>query len=112
MLIRNRLQGTETDSPETTKKSDNIDLFAAGPRMPQVKPVKSLVPPPMDQDSGSSDNSNSRRSVDDMNSSPSSRNSKVELQAELLRLEAEKEQLEIDRQRLDEEKVITKNFNF
>lgn len=35
----------------------------------------------------------------------SSRNSMIELQAELLRLEAEKEQLEIDQLRLDEEKV-------
>eukprot|EP00596_Hydrurales_sp_CCMP1899_P005210 CAMPEP_0119051770 /NCGR_PEP_ID=MMETSP1177-20130426/73275_1 /TAXON_ID=2985 /ORGANISM="Ochromonas sp, Strain CCMP1899" /LENGTH=724 /DNA_ID=CAMNT_0007031091 /DNA_START=367 /DNA_END=2541 /DNA_ORIENTATION=- len=77
--------------------------------MPQVKPVKPLVPPPTDpaqkdHDPSSSDSSSGRRSVDDMNSSPSSRNSKVELQAELLRLEAEKEQLEVDRQRLDEEK--------
>lgn len=37
----------------------------------------------------------------------SSRNSVIELQAELLRLEAEWEQLEVDQQRIEEEKVCT-----
>ena len=82
-------------------KSDNIDLFAAGPRRPQMKPLQ----PPISNPPSSSAGIDGRRSVQDMASSPGLRNSMTELQAELLRLEAEKEQLEIDKQNLDTMKV-------
>ena len=42
-------------------------------------------------------------------SASASRNSMIELQAELLRLEAEKEQIEMDQLRLDEDKVSTED---
>ena len=45
-------------------------------------------------------------------SASASRNSMIELQAELLRLEAEKEQIEMDQLRLDEDKVSTKMYHF
>ena len=88
-------------------KSDNIDLFAAGPRRPQMKP---LQPPITSSPPSSSAGIDGRRSVQDMASSPGLRNSMTELQAELLRLEAEKEQLEIDKQNLDTMKVNNPYF--
>jgi hypothetical protein len=102
-----RRQVTESTDPEV--KSDNIDLFAAGPRRPQVKPLQPVVvPSPTPSELESSTDSNSKlnkRSIEDMTSTPAIRNSKNELRAELMRLEAEKEQLEVDRQRIDDERV-------
>ena len=101
-----RRQVTESTDPEV--KSDNIDLFAAGPRRPQVKPLQPVVvpsPTPSDLESSTV----SKRSIEDMTSTSAIRNSKNELRAELMRLEAEKEQLEVDRQRIDDERV---NFDF
>lgn len=90
-------------------KTDNIGLFAAGPRRPQTKPVQPATPtppPPSDPDSNNDGVvHDKKRSVEDMASSPGARNSKNELRAELMRLEAEREQLEIDRQRIDQDKV-------
>lgn len=116
-----------------SSSSSNIDLFAAGERKilkPPAPVVNTIVTPvtekavsstqsptstvvPTSVPASSSSSSTSSTVLNDIviPSSPisvapsASRNSLIELQAELLRLEAEREQLEIDQQRLDEEKV-------
>jgi hypothetical protein len=97
-----------SESPDHEVKTDNIDLFAAGPRKPAVKqlqPVIAPTPPPLSESATDSTIHDRKRSIEDMASSPGLRNSKTELRAELMRLEAEKEQLEIDKQRINDEKV-------
>ena len=104
--IDDRQQATDSPDHEVKPgnvKSDNIDLFAAGPRRLPVKPLQQIVAPTPPSNS----DSDSRRSVQDMATSPGIRNAKTELRAELLRLEAEKEQFEIDRLRIEQEKVST-----
>lgn len=97
-----------SESPDHETKTDNIDLFAAGPRKPAVKQIQQVIapiPPPMSESATDTTIHDRKRSVEDMASSPGLRNSKTELRAELMRLEAEKEQLEIDKQRINDEKV-------
>lgn len=97
-----------SERPDHDVKTDNIDLFAAGPRKPVVKqlqPVIAPTPPPISESATDSTIHDRKRSIEDMASSPGLRNSKTELRAELMRLEAEKEQLEIDKQRINDEKV-------
>lgn len=106
----------ETEKPKPKSPSSNIDLFAAGERKIKV-PVNvsatSIFAKPEVAAAKVTDavkptiiTENVPIGVTTSASAPSSsRNSMIELQAELLRLEAEKEQLEIDQLRLDEEKV-------
>lgn len=115
-----------------TKANSNVDLFAAGERK-VVKPLVNVVPisvatktvtetkkvvdvvePARDVEKviSSSVVDSAISAASSISSTPapsSSRNSMIELQAELLRLEAEKEQLEMDQLRLDEEKVSNQN---
>ena len=113
--LNDRQQTTDTPDHEVKSenanievtKSDNIDLFAAGPRRLPVKPLQQVAPPTPP----SSSDTDNRRSVQDMATSPGARNGKIELRAELLRLEAEREQFEVDKQRIDQEKVISQHFS-
>ena len=116
------MSGDDSNSIESTKPKSsrsNIDLFAAGERKVPKAPSNS-TPNPADKDVVVSaekvkpvavDVGVASSSITDVAtpasvvSPASSRNSMIELQAELLRLEAEREQLEIDQLRLDEEKV-------
>lgn len=106
----------QSEKPKPRSPSSNIDLFAAGerkiknpidvsvtttavkPEVPVIKAVDAVKP------SNIAENGQVGATTSVVAPS-SSRNSMIELQAELLRLEAEKEQLEIDQLRLDEEKV-------
>lgn len=106
----------QSEKPKPRNPSSNIDLFAAGERKIKkpidvsvtATPVKPDVPVNKAVDAVKPSNIADNGQVGPTTSvvaPSSSRNSMIELQAELLRLEAEKEQLEIDQLRLDEEKV-------
>lgn len=109
----------ESSKPKTSRS--NIDLFAAGERKIPKAPTNS-TPTQAEKEVVVAAEKTKPSSVDvgvvssgitdvatpasaSVASPASSRNSMIELQAELLRLEAEREQLEIDQLRLDEEKV-------
>ena len=111
---RNSIESSKPKSPRS-----NIDLFAAGERKVPKAPSNS-TPNPAEKDVVVAAEKTKPAPVDvgvvsssitdvvtpaSVVSPASSRNSMIELQAELLRLEAEREQLEIDQLRLDEEKV-------
>ena len=106
----------QAEKPKPRNPSSNIDLFAAGERKikaPINVSVTSTVAKPeviankaVDAVKPLNTAENVQIGATTSVAAPSSsRNSMIELQAELLRLEAEKEQLEIDQLRLDEEKV-------
>lgn len=90
--------GSGENATSRNRKSENVDLFAAGDR-------KILTPISPSSRTISSTPTQATVSAKSTLSSLANRTSDIGLQVELLRLEAEKEQLLIDRQRLEEEKV-------
>ena len=105
----------QAEKPKPRNPSSNIDLFAAGERkikapIVPITPAAAKPEVPMNKAVDEVKSLNLAENVQiaattSVTAPSSSRNSMIELQAELLRLEAEKEQLEIDQLRLDEEKV-------